>query len=92
MGFVLGLHTHRLCKAGAWYVVILCVLSVSCGCATPLLLLFSLICGVVSHSLCVSDHVALMIELLGDMPKAVATSGKYSNEIFDRRGILCTNS
>lgn len=38
---------------------------------------------------CLSDHVALMIELLGDIPKSVAVSGKYSNEIFDRRGTFC---
>lgn len=34
------------------------------------------------------DHVALMIELLGEMPKSYSTSGKYSREIFNRRGEL----
>lgn len=34
------------------------------------------------------DHVALMIEMLGSMPKHIATSGKYSREIFNRRGEL----
>ena len=26
------------------------------------------------------DHIALMIEMLGSMPKHIATSGKYSRE------------
>lgn len=34
------------------------------------------------------DHIALMIELLGEMPKSFATTGKYSGEIFNRRGEL----
>ena len=34
------------------------------------------------------DHIALMIEMLGPMPKHIATSGKYSREIFNRRGEL----
>lgn len=34
------------------------------------------------------DHVALMIELLGEMPYDFATGGKYSRDIFNRRGEL----
>ena len=32
------------------------------------------------------DHVAQIIELLGDFPKNLAFSGKYSADIFNRRG------
>ena len=32
------------------------------------------------------DHMAQVLELLGDMPKALALSGKYSHEIFTRKG------
>ena len=32
------------------------------------------------------DHMAQILELLGDMPKALALSGKYSHEIFTRKG------
>jgi serine/threonine-protein kinase SRPK2 len=34
------------------------------------------------------DHVAQMIELLGRMPRNYALAGKYSYEIFNRRGEL----
>lgn len=34
------------------------------------------------------DHIALMMELLGEMPKSFATTGKFSREIFNRRGEL----
>ncbi|KAI8619199.1 kinase-like domain-containing protein [Chytriomyces sp. MP71] len=34
------------------------------------------------------DHVAQITELLGGFPKSVALSGKYSSEIFNRRGEL----
>ncbi|KAJ3166124.1 serine/threonine protein kinase, CMGC group [Geranomyces variabilis] len=34
------------------------------------------------------DHVAQIIELLGDFPKALALSGKYSSELFNRKGQL----
>ncbi|XP_048874362.1 SRSF protein kinase 3 isoform X1 [Brienomyrus brachyistius] len=34
------------------------------------------------------DHIAHIIELLGRIPTAVALSGKYSTEYFDRRGNL----
>ncbi|KAJ3212725.1 serine/threonine protein kinase, CMGC group [Dinochytrium kinnereticum] len=34
------------------------------------------------------DHVAQIVELLGHFPKSVALSGKYSSEIFNRRGEL----
>lgn len=32
------------------------------------------------------DHIAQIIELLGDFPKNVAFAGKYSAEIFNRKG------
>lgn len=32
------------------------------------------------------DHLALMIELLGDFPRHLALGGKYSSEYFTRRG------
>lgn len=37
------------------------------------------------------DHLALMIELLGPIPRHYALSGKYSQEYFTRRGMpsLC---
>lgn len=37
------------------------------------------------------DHLALMIELLGQIPHHYALSGKYSQEYFTRRGMpsLC---
>ncbi|KAI9357988.1 kinase-like domain-containing protein [Zopfochytrium polystomum] len=34
------------------------------------------------------DHVAQIIELLGHFPKHVALSGKFSSEVFNRRGEL----
>ncbi|TPX72320.1 hypothetical protein SpCBS45565_g00629 [Spizellomyces sp. 'palustris'] len=34
------------------------------------------------------DHVAQIIELLGDFPKSLALSGKYSSELFNRKGQL----
>lgn len=34
------------------------------------------------------DHIAQVIELLGDFPKSLAFSGKYSSELFNRRGEL----
>ncbi|KZO92415.1 kinase-like protein, partial [Calocera viscosa TUFC12733] len=34
------------------------------------------------------DHVAQIIELLGDVPRSVAFSGKYSSELFKRNGEL----
>ena len=34
------------------------------------------------------DHIAQIIELLGGFPRSVALSGKYSNEIFNRKGEL----
>ncbi|KZT57513.1 kinase-like protein [Calocera cornea HHB12733] len=34
------------------------------------------------------DHVAQIIELLGDFPRSVAFSGKYSSELFKRNGEL----
>ena len=34
------------------------------------------------------DHVAQVIELLGDFPKNLAFAGKYSADIFNRKGEL----
>jgi serine/threonine protein kinase len=34
------------------------------------------------------DHLALMMELLGRMPKKLTKEGKYSKDIFDRKGAL----
>ena len=34
------------------------------------------------------DHLALMIELVGDIPKEFALSGKYSKQFFNRKGGL----
>lgn len=34
------------------------------------------------------DHLAQIIELLGEMPKSLALSGKYSHDMFNRRGEL----
>jgi serine/threonine-protein kinase SRPK3 len=32
------------------------------------------------------DHMAQIMELLGEMPKALAMSGKYSHDMFNRKG------
>lgn len=32
------------------------------------------------------DHIAHIVELLGDIPPAFALSGRYSREFFNRRG------
>ena len=32
------------------------------------------------------DHIAQIIELIGDFPKNLAFSGKYSTEFFNRKG------
>ncbi|WVQ74743.1 hypothetical protein IAR50_004348 [Cryptococcus sp. DSM 104548] len=34
------------------------------------------------------DHIAQIMELLGEMPRTLAMNGKYSHEIFNRRGEL----
>ncbi|KAI8921924.1 kinase-like domain-containing protein [Powellomyces hirtus] len=34
------------------------------------------------------DHVAQIIELLGEFPRSLALSGKYSQELFNRKGQL----
>ncbi|KAH7919800.1 kinase-like protein [Leucogyrophana mollusca] len=34
------------------------------------------------------DHMAQIMELMGEIPKAVAFSGKYSSEFFNRKGEL----
>jgi serine/threonine protein kinase len=34
------------------------------------------------------DHIAQMMELLGDFPKSVALSGRFSLELFNRKGQL----
>jgi len=35
------------------------------------------------------DHIAQIMELIGEFPKAIAFSGKYSSEFFSRKG-ACT--
>ena len=32
------------------------------------------------------DHIAQIMELMGEIPKSVAFSGKYSSEFFNRKG------
>lgn len=32
------------------------------------------------------DHIAQIIELVGEFPRSLALSGKYSNEFFNRKG------
>lgn len=32
------------------------------------------------------DHLAHIIELLGDIPKPIAFSGKYSKDFFNKKG------
>ncbi|KAI8974159.1 kinase-like domain-containing protein [Trametes punicea] len=34
------------------------------------------------------DHIAQIIELMGEFPKSIAFSGKYSSDFFNRRGEL----
>ncbi|CAO3669116.1 unnamed protein product [Umbelopsis ramanniana] len=34
------------------------------------------------------DHMAQIVELVGSVPKQLSSSGKYSNEIFNRKGEL----
>jgi len=34
------------------------------------------------------DHMAQILELLGEMPRSLALSGKYSHEVFKRNGEL----
>ncbi|KAI4524606.1 kinase-like protein [Schizophyllum commune Loenen D] len=34
------------------------------------------------------DHLAQIMELMGDMPKSLALAGRYSSEFFNRRGQL----
>ena len=33
------------------------------------------------------DHIAQIIELMGEFPKSLAFSGKYSSDFFNRRGM-----
>lgn len=33
------------------------------------------------------DHIAQIMELMGDFPKSVAFSGKYSSDFFNRKGV-----
>ena len=33
------------------------------------------------------DHIAQIIELMGEFPKSLAFSGKYSSDFFNRRGL-----
>ncbi|RVX11916.1 SRSF protein kinase 1 [Vitis vinifera] len=37
---------------------------------------------------CLQDHLALMMELLGMMPRKIALGGQYSREFFNRYGDL----
>jgi serine/threonine-protein kinase SRPK3 len=32
------------------------------------------------------DHIAQIIELIGEIPKSIAFTGKYSPEFFNRKG------
>jgi hypothetical protein len=32
------------------------------------------------------DHIAQIMELMGDVPRSIAFSGKYSSEFFNRKG------
>lgn len=41
--------------------------------------------------LCLADHIAQIIELLGKIPPAVALSGKYSGDYFCHRGEIPLN-
>ena len=38
------------------------------------------------------DHIAQIIELIGDFPKNLAFSGKYSTEFFNRKGDVLNHS
>ena len=35
------------------------------------------------------DHLAHVIELLGDIPRNIAFSGRYSKEFFNKKGMFC---
>ena len=37
---------------------------------------------------CPSDHLAMMIELLGEIPKHVLSRGYHTAEFFDPKGTL----
>jgi len=34
------------------------------------------------------DHIAQVVELMGPFPRHLALSGKFSNEIFTRKGVF----
>jgi serine/threonine-protein kinase SRPK3 len=34
------------------------------------------------------DHIAQIIELMGELPRSVAFAGKYSHEFFNRKGAI----
>lgn len=38
------------------------------------------------------DHIAQIMELLGDIPKSIALGGKYSSEFFNRKGLFFVSS
>ncbi|GLJ21522.1 hypothetical protein SUGI_0398230 [Cryptomeria japonica] len=40
------------------------------------------------HYSCDEDHLALMMELLGKMPRKIALGGSHSRDLFDRHGDL----
>lgn len=37
-------------------------------------------------TLCFTDHIALIIELLGKVPRKLILAGKYSKEFFTKKG------
>lgn len=41
-----------------------------------------------TNAFLLSDHIAHIVELLGDIPPHFALSGRYSREYFNRRGEL----
>jgi hypothetical protein len=49
--------------------------------------LFKLDCSDRTNQISI-DHIAQIIELLGSFPKHIAHNGKYSSEIFNRKGEL----
>ena len=41
-----------------------------------------------AHTHTYTDHIAHIIELLGPIPRHIALSGRFSQEVFNRRGEL----
>lgn len=44
------------------------------------------ICDLTALCVCVTDHIALIIELLGKVPRKLILAGKYSKEFFTKKG------